>query len=74
MSLEVWAGDAAYPLDTAGGVEILGLDGRLRQEGRARGPRDWLRLAPGGLVDLAAGPEGARLWVKTGHLSRMVAG
>ena len=74
VSLEVWAGDAAYPLDTAGGVEILGLDGRLRQEGRARGPRDWLRLAPGGLVDLAAGPEGARLWVKTGHLSRMVAG
>ena len=74
VALEVWGGDTAHPLDTAGGVEVLVLEGQLHHAGSVMGPRDWLRLAPGGLVDLATGPEGARLWVKTGHLGRMVAG
>ena len=41
--------------------------------GGALGPRDWLRVSPGSATALTAGPDGARLWVKTGHLRQMTA-
>lgn len=53
----------------AGGAEFYVLDGAL-YEGRELHARDsWLRFPPGGVPSLHAGPQGARLWLKTGALT-----
>lgn len=69
VSLEVWSAAVKYVLAPSGGAEVLVLDGSITEDGRTMGPRDWLRLAPGSQTTLTAGENGARLWVKTGHLS-----
>lgn len=74
VALEVWAPNVSHPLHAPKGAEILVLDGAVSQEGSALAARDWLRLPPGGQSALTSGPEGARLWVKTGHLQQMIDG
>ena len=68
VSLEVWSTNTRHMLNAPGGAEVLVLEGSLDAGGRAMGPRDWLRLAPGSDAMLDAGADGARLWIKTGHL------
>jgi quercetin dioxygenase-like cupin family protein len=65
---ERWRPNAAASIDTDGGAEILVLEGGLTNHGTKLGPRDWLRLPDGGPEDLKAGPDGAEIWIKTGHL------
>lgn len=72
VRLEAWAPGSSHSLDARDGAEILILEGSLNDTGRALTSRDWLRLPPGASSDLSAGPEGARIWVKTGHLRQMV--
>ncbi|WP_299729190.1 cupin domain-containing protein [uncultured Tateyamaria sp.] len=71
VRLEVWAGGTQHVFAAEDGAEILVLEGALRSGDDQMGPRDWLRLAPGSQSDLTAGAEGARLWVKTGHLRQI---
>jgi hypothetical protein len=52
----------------SGGIEILILDGGLVEGGVSLGKGAWLRLPDGEALLAAAGPEGAKLWMKTGHL------
>ncbi len=68
VRIEVWEAGAEALLDTGGGLELFLLDGYL-EEGKERLDRhDWLRL-PGGAESRAkAGPQGAKIWVKSGHL------
>ncbi|MEM8654720.1 MAG: cupin domain-containing protein [Pseudomonadota bacterium] len=73
VSLEVWDAEAAHALEAPGGAEVLVLDGSVTEGDTRMGTRDWLRLPPGGHATLSAGAEGARLWVKTGHLRQMMA-
>ncbi|MEX0370284.1 MAG: cupin domain-containing protein [Tateyamaria sp.] len=73
VQLEKWAADATHTVDAPGGAEVLVLDGSIHDSGTHMGPRDWLRIPPGSAATLRAGAEGARLWVKRGHLSQMVA-
>lgn len=56
-------------LDASGGAEILLLDGEITEQGDTLAPWDWLRLPPGSTPLVTAGPHGAKLWTKTGHLS-----
>ncbi|ROU01238.1 cupin domain-containing protein [Histidinibacterium lentulum] len=56
-------------LDASGGAEIFLLDGAVTEAGDTLAPWDWLRLPPGSTPLIAAGPHGAKLWTKTGHLS-----
>jgi len=72
VRIETWAPGAAVTLEVPGGLEIFVLDGGLSEGGDAFGAWDWLRLPPGAMLDAVAGPEGARIWVKTGHLAGMV--
>jgi anti-sigma factor ChrR (cupin superfamily) len=57
----------------AGGAELLVLEGAATESGDALGRHSWVRIPPGGRVDLAAGPDGAVIWVKTGHLRNVSA-
>jgi hypothetical protein len=51
-----------------GGVEILTLDGDFREGDERFEAQSWLRLPAGGTLRAKAGPEGCKVWVKTGHL------
>ena len=63
------AGDATFTPDASDGLELLVLKGQVVEGTDALGIWDWLRLPPGTVTDLRAGPDGARIWLKSGHLA-----
>lgn len=65
---ECWAPNTRAPLVAAGGAEILVLSGTMTEAGEHFDQHDWLRLPDGYQTEILSGPEGATLWVKTGHL------
>lgn len=68
VRLETWNARADIALDADGGIEVFVLDGGFERDGEQFGRWDWLRLPPGGSAAVTAGSEGARVWVKSGHL------
>lgn len=72
VRLEHWAPGAEVALDLPGGLELLVLEGGFTEGGEAFEPWSWLRLPPGARLAAQAGPQGARLWVKTGHLAEVL--
>ena len=59
---------ASMFVDQPGGVEVLVLAGTLAYTNGGLSEGTWLRLPDGDSFTASAGPEGARLWMKTGHL------
>jgi anti-sigma factor ChrR (cupin superfamily) len=59
---------ATIALDEAGGTELFVLDGSATQGDTDLPNAAWLRLPDGQPLSLIAGPTGARVWIKTGHL------
>ena len=47
----------------------LVIEGSFSEGGETFAKNSWLRLPPGTPLDAVAGAEGARLWVKSGHLA-----
>lgn len=68
VRVERWAPGASVTVGDPGGVEIFVLEGGFRDGAEAFGPQGWLRLPTGATATVAAGPQGARVWVKSGHL------
>lgn len=59
---------ASLVSEDAGGIELLVLSGSLTErEGRLE-KGAWLRLPDGQNLSAYAGPEGAKVWMKAGHL------
>lgn len=54
--------------EAPGGIELLVLSGSLSCGGEALGKGAWLRLPESQAFSAVAGEEGAKLWMKTGHL------
>lgn len=52
----------------AGGIEMLVIAGSLEQGGETLGKGAWLRLPMGQPLTAVAGRDGAKVWIKTGHL------
>lgn len=69
VRLEAWAPGTRAPLPASRRLELLVLEGALTEGGETFGPHDWLRLPPGHRSIAEAGPLGATLWVKAGHLT-----
>lgn len=68
VRLERWSSGATVDLKVPGGVELLVLEGAF-DEGNDRFERlSWLRLPAGSVLRATAGPDGCRIWIKTGHL------
>lgn len=59
---------AALTDDLAGGGELLVLSGTLSESDDSLQKGGWLRLPEGATLDARAGPQGATVWMKTGHL------
>lgn len=69
VRIEVW--EAATIVDISGhkGFEALVIEGSFIEGGEVFSKNSWLRLPPGMAVTATAGPQGARLWVKSDHLA-----
>jgi hypothetical protein len=71
VRLELWAPNSSIALEAPGGIELLVLDGAFEERGQRFQAQSWLRLPPGEPLRAVAGPDGVRLWVKSGHLSHL---
>ena len=69
--IERWAPGVSRELDAAGGLEVLGIEGGFSEAGDTLSRWDWMRLPVGARFEATAGPEGARVWIKTGHLRHL---
>lgn len=65
---EVWDPGATAPVATEGGAELLVLEGSASAGDETLHRHSWLRLPDGAALTLTAGDDGARIWVKSGHL------
>jgi len=52
----------------SGGIELLVIAGSVTQNAEPLAKGAWLRLPEGEPLSVTAGPDGAKLWIKTGHL------
>ncbi|MGX9356809.1 cupin domain-containing protein [Roseobacteraceae bacterium S113] len=59
---------ATLAKEDPGGLEMLVIDGTLTEGGDTLRKGGWLRLPEGTPLLATAGPEGAKVWIKTGHL------
>ncbi len=60
--------NAALESAQAGGIELLILEGSVVESGETLPKGAWLRLPQGVPLHATAGEEGAKIWMKTGHL------
>ena len=68
VRVETWAPNAASSFKADGGAELLILEGSAQEGGDALRRHSWVRIPDGQTVSLKAGRDGARIWIKTGHL------
>jgi anti-sigma factor ChrR (cupin superfamily) len=71
VQLERWAPSSVVELPASGGIELLVIDGGLSEGGEAFEVQSWLRLPATASLRAVTGPEGCRVWVKTGHLAEV---
>ncbi len=68
VRIEFWEADTEVELDASGGLEVFVLDGSYTYENETLEEWDWLRLPPGAEFQARTGANGARVWIKSGHL------
>jgi anti-sigma factor ChrR (cupin superfamily) len=68
VRLEHWAPGAEVAFNPDGGAELFVLDGSFKDGDDTLSKNSWLRVPIGGKVRAVAGSNGAKVWIKTGHL------
>jgi len=68
VRVEQWQPDVTVPVDTDGGAELFVLEGGFEEGGEDLRRHSWLRLPSGAQAVAKAGPAGAKVWIKSGHL------
>lgn len=74
VRLERWAPGAVASVEADEGAEVFVIEGGFRDGGDAFSRWSWLRAPKGGAIEAVAGPEGAEVWIKTGHLAETPGG
>ncbi|MEM7438710.1 MAG: cupin domain-containing protein [Pseudomonadota bacterium] len=69
VRIELWEPSASIAQAEHNGLEALVIEGDFVEGGERFGPNSWLRLPPKIPLSAQAGTDGARLWIKTGHLA-----
>lgn len=70
VALERWRAGTEVSFRSPAGLELVVLDGNFTDESDSFSYQSWLRLPPGSVGRAQAGPQGCRVWIKTGHLAR----
>ncbi len=70
VRIERWSRDTVIELIPEGGIEVLVLEGSFEEGGENFAAWSWLRLPPEAALRATTGPDGCRVWVKSGHLAR----
>lgn len=60
--------NAVMNVSETGGIEVLVIDGSITADDDELRNGSWLRVPDGESLSAVAGPDGARVWMKTGHL------
>lgn len=68
VRVEAWEANVEAAIDTTGGAEVFVLEGGFSESGDSFGQHSWLRVPIGGRARIKVGKQGARIWVKNGHL------
>lgn len=71
VRLERWDPNARVELALPGGAEFLVLRGSFEEGGEIFTEQSWLRLPAKATLHAKAGADGARVWIKTGHLANV---
>ncbi|WP_026376660.1 cupin domain-containing protein [Aestuariibacter salexigens] len=69
VTIQHWEEKAEVTQSFPGGVELLVLDGSIRDGKDVLVKHSWLRLPAGATLNAVAGDKGARVWMKAGHLN-----
>ncbi|NOD91195.1 cupin [Ruegeria sp. HKCCD4884] len=72
VHVQSWAAGDKIELDAGQGMEVFVIAGGFSEGGENFAKWDWLRLPPGARTQAIAGPDGARVWTKSGHLGGMI--
>ncbi|MFW8634217.1 cupin domain-containing protein [Cribrihabitans pelagius] len=72
VRLQSWAPEQEVGIDLPDGGEVFVIEGSFREAGEEFARWDWLRLPPGARLEATAGPGGAKVWIKTGHLAHVM--
>ncbi|MFK7751122.1 MAG: cupin domain-containing protein [Sedimentitalea sp.] len=59
---------ATLTASDAGGIEVLMIAGSVTERGVELSKGSWLRLPEGHALSVVAGADGAKIWMKSGHL------
>lgn len=71
VALEMWEPGADVTITHKGGVEMLVLQGEITLDGVSYSQHDWLRFPPDEMSQVSASENGAKLWIKRGHLGEI---
>lgn len=74
VRMERWAPGQRINSAPYDGYEAFVLKGGFSEGGEDFGSWSWLRLPKGAALDAVAGPDGAELWIKSGHLAETPTG
>ena len=69
VRIELWEPNVAVTQAGHNGFEALVVEGSFIEGDEVFGVNSWLRLPPHTPLNAVSGPDGARLWVKSGHLA-----
>ena len=70
VSMEQWEPGTDATINAPGGAEVLVVSGDFELEGESFRKQSWLRMPKGDRITAKTGPEGVKIWIKRGHLSR----
>ncbi|MGV6848021.1 MAG: cupin domain-containing protein [Marinibacterium sp.] len=73
VRIEDWEPGAQVHIPSQGGLEVFVIRGDYTADGQDYALWDWLRMPPGDALSARAGADGARLWIKAGHLTNITA-
>lgn len=72
VRFEQWTPGSTVSVDASGGAEVFVLEGGFTENGEALRTHSWLRSPPGTTLSAEVGKDGAKVWIKTGHLKALV--
>jgi hypothetical protein len=72
VRIEIWDSGSNITAPATKGMEVFVLEGEFTEQGEVFSKNSWLRLPPKHDLNAIAGLDGARVWVKSGHLTEQL--